>query len=304
MRFSFEKISKEFPVPVETSAGTFPRRESLLVRLENEHGDAAYGECAPWLGFGLETLADAENFLRSLDGRVPEKIPAALPCLAHAFSAARFFLENPAAAHALPEALPPPSARAKLLPRRRDDSPGKLLADAARERERGFSVFKIKIGLAREREELRFCEKILADAPAGTRFRFDANGALSADSLPALAELSRAPALEFFEQPLPPNPKNDAQIFAEAERRNSRFALDESVRENPSAFPRETHVVAVVKPLFVADFPALLAWLENPRGADVVISTAFENSLAGTLALRLACARLAPARRRAFGLGK
>lgn len=303
MRFSFEKISKDFPVPVETSAGTFPRRESLIIRLENDDGDFACGECAPWPGFGLETLADAENFLRGLGGRVPEKIPAALPCLAHAFSAARFFLENPAAAQMLSAELPPPSARAKLLRRRRDDSPEKLLADAARERERGFSVFKIKIGLARERDELRFCEKILAEAPAGTRFRFDANGALSADALPALAEMSRAPALEFFEQPLPPNPKNDAKIFAEAETRESRFALDESVRENPAAFPRETRVVAVVKPLFVADFPALPAWLENPNGADVVISSVFENSPAGTLALRLACARLAHGRRRAFGLG-
>ena len=288
---------------MNTAAGTFPRRESLLVRLETTEGaGSACGECAPWPGFGLESLPDAENFLRGLGGRVPEKIPAALPCLAHAFSSARFFLENPDAARDTP-ALPPPQERAQLLRRAPRDDTGKLLADAAREHDNGFSVFKIKIGLAPQRDELRFCEKILADAPAGTRFRFDANGALSADVLPALAGLSRVPALEFFEQPLPPSQDNDARTFAAADALGARLALDESVRADPGAFPRDTRVVAVVKPLFVSDFPALIAWLAEPRGADVVVSTAFENSPAGTLALRLACARLAPARRRAFGLG-
>lgn len=302
MHFSFEKISRPFAVPVTTASGAFPRRESLLVRLETDDGaDSACGECAPWPGFGLETLDAAENFLRGLGGRVPEEIPAALPCLAHAFSAARFFLENPAARET--PALPPPRECAKLLRRAPGDAAEKLLADAARERDNGFSVFKIKIGLAPQRDELRFCEKILADAPAGTRFRFDANGALSADVLPALAGLSRVPALEFFEQPLPPSQDNDARTFAAADALGALLALDESVRADPGAFPRDTRVVAVVKPLFVADFPALLSRLAEPCGADVVVSTAFENSPAGTLALRLACARLAPARRRAFGLG-
>lgn len=302
MHFSFEKISRAFSVPVTTASGTFPRRESLLVRLETDDGaDSACGECAPWPGFGLETLDDAENFLRGLDGRVPEELPAALPCLAHAFSAARFFLENPAAREA--PALPLPRERAKLLLRAPGDTAEKLLADASRERDNGFSVFKIKIGLAPQCDELRLCEKILAGFPAGTRVRFDANGAFSSDVLPALAGLSRAPALEFFEQPLPPSQENDARTFAAAADLGARLALDESVRADPGTFPRDTRVVAVVKPLFVADFPALLSLLAEPRGADVVVSTAFENSPAGTLALRLACARLAPARRRAFGLG-
>lgn len=299
MRFSCRKISVPFPVPVRTSRGAFPRRESLVVALTDESGRAAGGECAPWIGFGCETLADAENFLKRLGGNVPEKIPARLPCLAHAFSAAKFFSENPEL-----RGTPPPDAagRARLLPRSREDAPEKILADAARERENGFRVFKIKIGLAETTDELRFCEKILRGAPAGTQFRFDANGAFPEKILPELCRISAAPALEFFEQPLPPTPENDEKIFSAAEKFGGKFALDESVRA-PWTFPRDTRVAAVVKPLLIGDFPRLLAWLEDPAGADVVISTVFENSDAGRDALRLACARVAENRRRAAGLG-
>lgn len=300
MRFSCEKISVPFPVPVRTARGTFPRRESLVVSLTDDSGRAGgSGECAPWIGFGCETLADAENFLKTPRGNVPEKIPARLPCLAHAFSAAKFFSKHPEL-----RGLPPPdaAARARLLPRSREDAPEKILAAAARERENGFRVFKIKIGLAEPADELIFCEKILRGAPAGTRFRFDANGALPETLLPELCRISAAPALEFFEQPFPPTPENDEKIFAASEKRGGKFALDESVRA-PWAFPRETRVVAVVKPLLVGDFPRLLAWLEDPAGADVVVSTVFENSDAGRDALRLACSRVAENRRRAAGLG-
>lgn len=305
MRFSFEKISVPFSVPVKTSRGVFPRRESLVVTLTPEDGGrreaaAGSGECAPWIGFGCESLGDAENFLRTLRGNAPEKIPARFPCLAHAFSAAKFFSEHPEL-----RGLPPPknSERARLLPRSREDSPEKILSVLARERENGFRVFKIKIGLGGEpAEELNFCEKILRGVPAGTRIRFDANGAFPEKILPALCALSAAPALEFFEQPLPPSPENDGKIFAAAEKCGGKFALDESVRA-PWAFPRETPVVAVVKPLLIGDFPRLLAWLETPAGADVVVSSVFENSAAGRDALFLACSRVAGKRRRAFGLG-
>lgn len=305
MRVDFEKISRPLDAPVATSRGIFTRRESLLVKISQPRdGVSAAGECAPWLGFGCETLARAERFLEKISGRdLPAlpPVPDDLPCLAHALSAAAFFLKNPDAKNA-PE--PPPSARAKLL--RRDvpeTPPEKILALAARERElHGFSVFKIKIGLRDADDEIRFCEKLLADAPAGMRFRFDANGAFSKKILPALVALSAAPALEFFEQPLPPAPENDAEIFSCAEKFGAKFALDESVRA-PDAFPTATPVVAVVKPALAGDFQKLLAWLARADAAPVVVSTVFENSAAGRAALFLACSRVAKNRRRAFGLG-
>ncbi len=298
MKFSCEKIVAPFAVPVKTARGTFPRRESLVVKISRGN-ESACGECAPWDGFGGETLADAEMFLAAQRGNVPEKIPAALPCLAHAFSAARFFLENPELKNPPP---PPRAACAKLLPRSREDSVETVLEKLARERADGYSVFKIKIGLDAPDAELAFCEKFLRGAPAGTRIRFDANGAFSTGVLPAFVALAAAPALEFFEQPLPPSRENDREVFAAAEKTGGKFALDESVRE-PWAFPRDTPAVAVVKPLLVGDFPRLLAWLEKPQDADVVVSTVFENSAAGRDALCLACSRLAANRRRAFGLG-
>ncbi|MBQ6705683.1 MAG: hypothetical protein IJN19_06750 [Opitutales bacterium] len=299
MRFSCEKFSKPFGVPVKTSRGTFPYRESLVVRIEDAFGDSSCGEIAPWDGFGCETLADAEAFLQSCGPCVPDEIPESLPCTAHAFSAAKFFLENPDCRNA---SGPQQRLCAKLIRRSREDSPEKILEEIARERVTGFSVFKIKIGLEEQAAELNFCEKILCGVPAGTRVRFDANGAFSAEALPRLAELSNLPGTDFFEQPLPPSPKNDEKIFEFSGATEAKFALDESVRD-PWAFPCYTRVVAVVKPLLVSDFRRLLAWLENSHGADVVISTVFENSSAGTDALRLACSRIAENRRRPFGLG-
>lgn len=299
MRFSCKKISKPFGLPVKSSRGTFPCRESLLVRIEDTSGAFSCGEIAPWDGFGCETLSDAEAFLQNCEARVPAEIPENLPCTAHAFSAAKFFFENPDCRKI---SVPQKRLCAKLIRRFREDDPEKILEEIAREHSSGFSVFKIKIGLAAETAELNFCEKILCGVPAGTRVRFDANGAFSAAALPRIAELSELPSADFFEQPLPPSSENDAKIFDFSDGAGAKFALDESVRE-PWVFPRSTRVVAVVKPLLVSDFRRLLAWLENAHGADVVISTVFENSSAGTDALRLACSRVAENRRRPFGLG-
>lgn len=299
MRFSCKKISKPFGVPVKTSRGTFPCRESLLVRIEDDFGAFSCGEIAPWDGFGCETLVEAEAFLQRCGARVPAEIPENLPCTAHAFSSAKFFLENPDCRNI---SVPEKRLCAKLIRRSREDSPEKILEEIARKHSSGFSVFKIKIGLAAETAELNFCEKILCGVPAGTQVRFDANGAFSAAALPRIAELSALPSADFFEQPLPPSSENDAKIFDFSDGTGAKFALDESVRE-PWAFPRSTRVVAVVKPLLVSDFRRLLAWLENVHGADVVISTVFENTSAGTDALRLACSRVAENRRRPFGLG-
>ncbi len=299
MRFFYERVSRPFPVPVKTSRGVFSHRDTLLVRIERDGGVFSCGEVAPWDGFGCELLEDAEAFLRDCCGVVPVGIPENLPCTAHAFSAAEFFLEHPNLRNVAPA---DKRLCAKLIRRSPEDFPERILEDVFRERERGFSVFKIKIGLSDRESELRVCKKILEGAPAGTRFRFDANGAFSDAVLSELVELSASPALDFFEQPFFPSPENDIKVFDFSDNLGVKFALDESVRE-PWAFPRDTRVVAVVKPLLVSDFSRLLSWLENPDGPDTVISTVFENSSAGTNALRLACSRLAKNRRRAFGLG-
>ncbi len=299
MHFSFERIVRPFRVPVNTARGSFSHRESLLVKIADEAGRIAFGEIAPWRGFGCEELQEAETFLHACRERIPSAIPENLPCTAHAFSAAKFFLENP---HA--QEISPPDSRlcAKLIPRSRETAPERILEAIFRARVEGFSVFKIKIGLDEEKREADFCGKILSLVPAGTLLRFDANGAFSDSVLPAFVELSEMPSADFFEQPLPPSPENDAKILKLCDAAGAKFALDESVRE-PWAFPSRTRAVSVVKPLLVSDFPRLLEWLENPDGPDTVISTVFENSRAGTATLRLACSRLAAARRRAFGLG-
>lgn len=299
MRFFYERVSRPFPVPVKTSRGVFPYRETLLVRIEKDCGDFSCGEIAPWDGFGCEKLGEAEAFLRSCCGVVPADIPENLPCTAHAFSSAVFFLEHPGLRKVLP---PEKRLCAKLIRRSTEDFPEKILEDVSRERESGFSVFKIKIGLSDQESELRFCKKILEGAPTGTQFRFDANGAFSDTVLSGLVELSASPALEFFEQPFSPSPENDVKVFDFSDNCGAKFALDESVRE-PWSFPEKTRVIAVVKPLLVSDFLRLLWWLENPSGPDTVISTVFENTSAGADVLRLACSRLAKNRRRAFGLG-
>lgn len=299
---AFEKISAPLGVPVATSRGNFSQRESLLVKLTRGNGESACGECAPWHGFGCETLASAETFLRENENFAGTKIsppPENLPCLAHAISAAEFFAENPRERGQTP---PPHCARAKLVRRAKEDSVEKILAEIARERAAGFSVFKIKVGLSAPGDELAFCEKILRDVPAGIKIRFDANGAFPPEILPRLEKISQAENLEFFEQVFPPNPENDSRIFALDFAAQKKFALDESVRD-PAAFPRECGVVAVVKPLLAGDFRRLLAWLENPAGADVVVSTVFENTEAGRDALFVACSRVAKNRSRAVGLG-
>jgi O-succinylbenzoate synthase len=299
MRFSYEKVAAPFDVPVNTSRGLFPFRESIIVTVETGEGRSVRGEVAPWPGFSCETLCEAESFLEHCCSRVPAMIPKNLPCTAHAFSALKFFLENP---EAQSRSVPPENHCARLIRRFPETDSDRILDEILRERENNYSVFKLKIGLRDQKSELKFCEKILECVPKGVQIRFDANGSFSEAVLPALAELSVFPTLEFFEQPLPPSKENDVRILDFAANTNTKLALDESVSE-PWTLPQETPVVAVVKPLCVADFPRLLSWLEAPCGADVVVSTLFENSPAGKSALYLACSLLAKNRRRAFGMG-
>lgn len=295
MNFSYKKISRAFPVPVRTAQGLFTQRESLLITLSDGE-NSGEGECAPWPGFGCELLDDAETFLKSCNGFLPEKIPSDLPCLGHAVSAALFFCENP-----WMRDLPPPNECTRLISRSIENSAEEIIKTLTREHRNGFTSFKIKIGLTSPEEELRFCEKLLAGVPEKVTLRLDANGGFDTTFLPALADLSGFRSLEFVEQPLPATAENDARVFALAEK-GRRFALDESVRE-PWMFPKSSPVVAVIKPLFVSDYSRLLAWLSENNGPRVVISTAFENSEAGRDALLCAAASCCAKRCLSGGFG-
>lgn len=279
------RYRRRFRIPVKTARGIAETRKGILVSIENSNGTHAYGEIAPWDGFGCETLDQAEKILREISaGSFPaQKFPEILaraknfPCTRHALASALFFLENPEKLKA-PE--PPNDRICKLILRRNpDDSPETLFEQIRLSRREDFRTFKIKIGLAPLDDEMRFCEKMLtltAENLPDIRIRFDANGAWNTPSvLEKIAPLNTFPQLEFIEQPLAATPENDTAICALPPERAAKIALDESLRE-PWEMPAGTQVIAVVKPLLIGDFFRLREWLSSENAPRFVISSVFE----------------------------
>ena len=69
-----------------TAAGSFSRREGWLLQLESNDGRYGYGDCAPLIGTGTESPADALAALRIYDGQlVGIEIDEAITALPTAF---------------------------------------------------------------------------------------------------------------------------------------------------------------------------------------------------------------------------
>jgi O-succinylbenzoate synthase len=265
---------------VRTAHGPWRDREGLLVRLENEAGRAGYGEVAPIPSFGTETLAEAEEVLAGLGGRVNAE---AVASLGERFGCVRFAL---AAALGEDGGGPPVAERlpvAALLPAGR---PAFAAADEARDQ--GFVAFKWKVGVLAAAEELAMLDDLLARLPAGAQLRLDANGAWTTRQASKwLARCAERP-IEFVEQPLAAGSVDG--LAGLAGDFPTTLALDESVAGLASLrawLARGWPGVVVVKPALAGPPAAVLALL-SAHQADAVFSSAFETAVGRRAALRMA----------------
>ena len=256
--------------PWQTSRGELNRREGRLLRLQSADGLTGWGDCAPLPEFGISEDA------------------------ATAFAEECAHLDLIAQQAGLPlnawlSGEPPVSN----LTVNRNFGPilkcsADVLAEAA---EAGFSVLKLKVGIAPASEEIAALHQIAKAVSAERRLRLDANRAWSfADAEAFIAACAGLP-IEGLEEPLAePTP-----VLLQKLQSTAAFplAIDESIHLLDAHFFRHPPVRRIViKPARHGGLLAIveLAMRARASGIEVIVTSSLESACG-----LLACAHLAAA---------
>jgi O-succinylbenzoate synthase len=280
-RFQFRPYRLPFRVAVRTAHGFWAEREGVLVRLEDETGMVGLGEAAPIPEFGTESIDEIAAVCRDFGAKVEstrlEAIPAQLPCLRNALSAAMATKPESVSKHV-----------AALLPAGRG-----AIEQLKEKADSGFRVFKWKVGVRDVADELPLLDDLCAEMPATGKLRLDANGAWDRRRAERWLERCADRPIEYIEQPCgAEDPREMDLLLGLAGDYPTPLALDESlVRDGDverwlgAGWPG----VYVVKPTLFGDAAAALGRLAKAK-APVVFSSALETAVGARTALRMAFA--------------
>jgi O-succinylbenzoate synthase len=283
--FSFKAYRRPFRTPVRTSRGLWRAREGIIVRLERDDGALSFGEIAPIDWFGTESFVAALSWCSGISKRAtPEQlsqIPASYCCCRSAVAAA---LRGLASDEVVTGADDGRSLEvAFLLP----ESPDALDA-LERAVDRGFRVFKMKIGIAAIEAEQDLVRGLVERLPDGGKLRLDANGGLDLRAASEWVSAAEDWPVEFIEQPLSADAAEE--LSALARDTPVTLALDESVLSADDVKrwrDRGWAGVFVIKPALAGSLADLSTEIAIDPGA-FVISSALETNAGATSALGLA----------------
>lgn len=222
--FSFKAYRRPFRVPVRTSRGLWDVREGIIIRVADDEGRVGFGEIAPIHWFKTETFVGALTWCESLGNDVAREAllnpGKGLPCCAAAAASAVDTMRGDDDAS--------PAAGAKRLPVATLLPSGWGALDAVeRATELGFTVFKLKIGAGEVQAEQSLIDRLVGRLPGGATLRLDANGGLDTSSAARWLAAAEDWPIEFIEQPLPADARDDLVRLAADHR--VPVALDESV---------------------------------------------------------------------------
>lgn len=289
--------------PWVSARGGFVVREGWLVRLVTDAGLTGYGDCAPLPQAGTESMDSAVACLSGWAAALPGlSLEAALGRVTA--SAA----EAPAACCGLETALLDLLAQQAGLPLARWLNPRssavvkvnavlggldqqvteRALAAVAE----GYSVLKLKVGLAAGHEEIPLLHDLVRCLPAGVSLRLDANCAWNeAEAEDFLGALAGLP-VESVEDPLA-SPDRAGWLRLQAEVPFP-LAADESLRimGADAVFNQPSVRRVVLKPMVLGGLVSALALARRACEADVecVVTTTVDSAVGVTAALHLAAA--------------
>lgn len=199
--------------PWRSAHGVITHRAGWLVRLASDTGLVGFGDCAPLPEAGTETpelaLEHLQTQLPLLRGVTPLFALDGMEGVGFRTPAARCALETAlldliaqqagvALAHEM-NAHAPLAVRVNAALGVLDDGVSGRAREAA---DAGFSVLKLKIGLAAPEIELAALHRLVAGLPPGVTLRLDANGAWSRDQAQGFIEGLAGLPVESLEEPL------------------------------------------------------------------------------------------------------
>ncbi len=286
----------------QSAAGGLFERTGWLIELETNKGEMGYGECAPLPAAGTETPEAAEQWfqthLSGTEQRPPREALEALPPPDR----------HPAARCGIETALLDLIAQAEGLPLHRwlnPDAPSQVcvnaslgtLDDGAPSRARaalkqGFSVLKLKVGIAAIDQELEWLQGLCRALPSTARLRLDANRAWDREEALRFLQGIQGLPVESLEEPLSqPEPELLAELQESAP---CTLALDESLtrlKVEPILKNRAVRRL-ILKPMVQGGLlPSLeLAQRAKRSGIDSVVTTTLDSTVGVWSATQLAAA--------------
>ena len=259
--------------PWQSNRGSFSERHGRLRRLQTENGLTGWGDCAPLPEFGIDETAAA----------------------ALAEETARLDLAAQAGGCALAEWLggvaPPASVAVNTVLGAIFTVDERALRDAIAA---GFTLVKLKAGVAPPAAELARLREICARLPAGVRLRLDANGAWDAEVAAAFVAGCRTLPIDGIEEPL--RAPTTALLRALQDAASFPLAIDESIHLLDDDFWRSPPVRRlVIKPARLGGLRASVEIARRARAAGIecVVTSALE-SACGLTALAHLAAAIAP----------
>lgn len=189
MRRSLASLAIPFREPYVTANGTVQARELLLLRIEDDDGAVGVGEAAPFEPYdGTPLAAVSAALLGGADGPAPPQARAAEEMAALDLAARR-------------DGRPLCEPGAEAIAVNHTISAGPPEEAVARAKEglrKGFSCFKLKVGLPDDAERVAAVREALGPWPA---LRLDANGAWGVAEAVERIEALATHDLQLVEQP-------------------------------------------------------------------------------------------------------
>jgi len=295
--------------PWASHHGTVNRRSGWLIKLQTKHHQGV-GDCAPLADAGTETAAEARKWLEQhvplFNGQEVEKLLASLDDLSPP-PAARCGVET-----ALIDLLAKQSrltmarwlnsdASSKVQVNtnlgRLDETTIQRLPVTYDNSADGYSVIKLKMGMAPIEQELAWLQQLSGVLPKGVSLRLDANQAWSFEQAEKFLTAVASLPIESIEEPLD-NPKFE-QLHRLQQATNIPLALDESlsqfkpigvgVKLNLQQLPLKR---ITIKPMVLGGLlPSLkLAQQAFDAGIDVIVTTTVDSAVGVWAATALAAA--------------
>ena len=287
LKFQFDIYQRRFKQPLRTNHGIWQIREGIIISLMNRAGIIGKGEIAPLPWFGSETMSQAIEFCKQLGEAIAQKdiiaIPDTLPCCQFALESAWLNLNCDRSDREIN--LVEDLDYCYLLPA------GKQALTTWQNiyRAKTASTFKWKIGVYPLATELEILEQLIDTFPGEIKLRLDANGGLNLQQAKQLLSLTDIlGAIEFIEQPLPPN--NFADLLQLSQEYTTPLALDESIAsftQLQQAYQQEWQGVYIIKAAIMG-FPLRLQEFCRDNNLDVVFSSVFETDIGRNAVLEMA----------------
>ena len=289
--------------PWVSAHGGFFVREGWLVRLVTDAGLIGYGDCAPLPQAGTESMGSAVACLSGWAAALPGlSLEAALDRItvsAAEAPAARCGLETALldllaqqAGLSLARWLNPRSFAAVKVNAVLGGLDGQVVGRALTAVAEGYSVLKLKVGLAAGHVEIPLLHELAHRLPAGISLRLDANRAWNeGEAENFLGTLAGLP-VESVEDPLA-NPDRARWLRLQA-KAPFPLAADESLQIMgiDAVFSQPPVRRVVLKPMVLGGLVTALALARRAREADVecVVTTTVDSAVGVTAALHLAAA--------------